>query len=217
MNRRNAACRIAVFGTGQHFCAGLLQPSAAVQGAETGQCSDPGTCGGAHGTPLTSLCVQAAQRCCQLSAQREPSRSTGARLQAATTQASQQVAEQPVAAPAAPARTSPAEASGWLCSLDAALTVSELAVCVQLAAQRAAATSWLQQEAAEAWVDRYGNEPRKGADVLVQCLEREGANRVFAYPGGASLEIHQALTRSGSIRNTLCRHEQVRASSLCAG
>ena len=31
---------------------------------------------------------------------------------------------------------------------------------------------------------------------------------VFAYPGGASLEIHQALTRSNSIRNILCRHEQ---------
>ncbi len=32
----------------------------------------------------------------------------------------------------------------------------------------------------------------------------------FGYPGGASLEIHQALTRSESIRNILCRHEQVR-------
>ena len=84
---------------------------------------------------------------------------------------------------------------------------------MQLAAQRAAATSWLQQDSAEAWVDRFGSAPRKGADVLVQCLEREGANRVFAYPGGASLEIHQALTRSDLIRNTLCRHEQASARS----
>eukprot|EP00891_Asterochloris_glomerata_P005096 jgi/Astpho2/5096/fgenesh1_pm.00073_%23_2_t len=60
----------------------------------------------------------------------------------------------------------------------------------------------------EEWVDRFGNEPRKGADILVQCLEREGAYRVFAYPGGASMEIHQALTRSNKIKNTLCRHEQ---------
>ena len=83
--------------------------------------------------------------------------------------------------------------------------------CAQLAAQRAAANSaWLQQGTTEEWVDRYGNEPRKGADILVQCLEREGAHRVFAYPGGASLEIHQALTRSPLTRNTLCRHEQVR-------
>jgi acetolactate synthase-1/2/3 large subunit len=63
---------------------------------------------------------------------------------------------------------------------------------------------------AEEWVDRYGDEPRKGADILVQALEREGVGRVFAYPGGASMEIHQALTRSPTIRNILCRHEQVR-------
>ena len=43
-----------------------------------------------------------------------------------------------------------------------------------------------------------------------QALEREGVPTVFAYPGGASMEIHQALTRSDSIRNILCRHEQVR-------
>uniref|UniRef100_A0A7S0MT51 Acetolactate synthase n=1 Tax=Pyramimonas obovata TaxID=1411642 RepID=A0A7S0MT51_9CHLO len=42
----------------------------------------------------------------------------------------------------------------------------------------------------------------------VECLEREGVDLVFAYPGGASMEIHQALTRSNSIRNILCRHEQ---------
>eukprot|EP00198_Chlamydomonas_reinhardtii_P005832 XP_001695168.1 acetolactate synthase, large subunit [Chlamydomonas reinhardtii] len=58
------------------------------------------------------------------------------------------------------------------------------------------------------WVDRYGSEPRKGADILVQALEREGVDSVFAYPGGASMEIHQALTRSDRITNVLCRHEQ---------
>ena len=36
-----------------------------------------------------------------------------------------------------------------------------------------------------------------------------GVDTVFAYPGGASIEIHQALTRSKGIRNVLCRHEQV--------
>ena len=40
-------------------------------------------------------------------------------------------------------------------------------------------------------------------------MEREGVDLVFAYPGGASMEIHQALTRSKTIRNILCRHEQV--------
>ncbi|XP_050375689.1 acetolactate synthase 2, chloroplastic [Argentina anserina] len=52
------------------------------------------------------------------------------------------------------------------------------------------------------------DEPRKGADVLVEALERQGVTTVFAYPGGASMEIHQALTRSTSIRNVLPRHEQ---------
>ena len=52
------------------------------------------------------------------------------------------------------------------------------------------------------------DEPRKGCDILVEALEREGVDMVFAYPGGASMEIHQALTRSASIRNILCRHEQ---------
>lgn len=60
------------------------------------------------------------------------------------------------------------------------------------------------------WKDRYGNEPRKGSDILIQALEREGVTQVFAYPGGASMEIHQALTRSDQITNILCRHEQVR-------
>ncbi|CAI0457762.1 unnamed protein product [Linum tenue] len=52
------------------------------------------------------------------------------------------------------------------------------------------------------------DQPRKGADVLIEALEREGVRHVFAYPGGASLEIHQALTRSKLIKNTLPRHEQ---------
>ncbi|CAL4887699.1 unnamed protein product [Urochloa decumbens] len=51
-------------------------------------------------------------------------------------------------------------------------------------------------------------EPRKGADILVESLERCGVRDVFAYPGGASMEIHQALTRSPVIANHLFRHEQ---------
>src|SRR5882672_7273556 len=47
-----------------------------------------------------------------------------------------------------------------------------------------------------------------GADILVACLEREGVDTIFAYPGGASMEFHQALTRSKKIRTVLPRHEQ---------
>jgi acetolactate synthase-1/2/3 large subunit len=48
----------------------------------------------------------------------------------------------------------------------------------------------------------------KGCDVVVACLEREGVDTVFAYPGGASMQLHQSLTRSKKIRTILPRHEQ---------
>ncbi|KAG6401865.1 hypothetical protein SASPL_138733 [Salvia splendens] len=65
------------------------------------------------------------------------------------------------------------------------------------------------KEETQKFVSRFApDEPRKGCDVLVEALEREGVTDVFAYPGGASMEIHQALTRSGTIRNVLPRHEQ---------
>jgi len=47
-----------------------------------------------------------------------------------------------------------------------------------------------------------------GADTLVEALEREGVTTIFAYPGGASMAMHQALTRSKKIRTILPRHEQ---------
>lgn len=51
-------------------------------------------------------------------------------------------------------------------------------------------------------------EVMNGAEILVAALEREGVEVIFAYPGGASMPIHQALTRSSSIRTILPRHEQ---------
>jgi acetolactate synthase-1/2/3 large subunit len=51
--------------------------------------------------------------------------------------------------------------------------------------------------------------PMSGADILVQCLLNYGVEAVFAYPGGASMPIHQALTRfSKRLRTILPRHEQ---------
>ncbi len=50
-------------------------------------------------------------------------------------------------------------------------------------------------------------ETMMGCEILVKALEREGVDVIFAYPGGASMEIHQALTRS-KIRTILPRHEQ---------
>jgi acetolactate synthase I/II/III large subunit len=51
-------------------------------------------------------------------------------------------------------------------------------------------------------------EVMNGAEILVAALEREGVEVIFAYPGGASMPIHQALTRSSRIRTILPRHEQ---------
>src|SRR6202162_4861504 len=50
---------------------------------------------------------------------------------------------------------------------------------------------------------------QSGADILVQCLLNHGVEVVFAYPGGASMPIHQALTRvEPRLRTILPRHEQ---------
>src|SRR5213594_169013 len=48
----------------------------------------------------------------------------------------------------------------------------------------------------------------QGSEILVAALEREGVDTIFAYPGGASMELHQALTRSKKIRTIQPRHEQ---------
>jgi acetolactate synthase-1/2/3 large subunit len=48
-----------------------------------------------------------------------------------------------------------------------------------------------------------------GADVLVQSLVNLGVDQIFAYPGGCSMPLHQALTRFGDrLRTILPRHEQ---------
>ncbi|WP_145060014.1 biosynthetic-type acetolactate synthase large subunit [Lignipirellula cremea] len=48
-----------------------------------------------------------------------------------------------------------------------------------------------------------------GADILVKSLVNHGVKLLFAYPGGASMPLHQALTRfSDQIRTILPRHEQ---------
>ncbi len=41
----------------------------------------------------------------------------------------------------------------------------------------------------------------KGSDAVVECLIREGVDVIFAYPGGASQELHQSLARTDKIRD----------------
>ncbi len=54
-----------------------------------------------------------------------------------------------------------------------------------------------------------GPQLTSGADIVVQSLVNHGVDTVFAYPGGASMPLHQALTRfRDKVRVILPRHEQ---------
>ncbi|MGC1274320.1 MAG: biosynthetic-type acetolactate synthase large subunit [Planctomycetaceae bacterium] len=48
-----------------------------------------------------------------------------------------------------------------------------------------------------------------GAEILVEGLIRQGTEHIFAYPGGCSMPLHQALVKAKEkIRTILPRHEQ---------
>lgn len=48
-----------------------------------------------------------------------------------------------------------------------------------------------------------------GADIVIEALVRQGVDVIFAYPGGASMPLHQSLTHyREKIRTVLPRHEQ---------
>lgn len=47
----------------------------------------------------------------------------------------------------------------------------------------------------------------RGADILLRCLQAEGVDVVFGYPGGQAITIYDALYDS-PIRHILVRHEQ---------
>ena len=48
---------------------------------------------------------------------------------------------------------------------------------------------------------------KTGAEIIWECLEREGVSIVFGYPGGAILPAYDAMMAS-KIRHVLVRHEQ---------
>src|SRR5438874_8206851 len=47
-----------------------------------------------------------------------------------------------------------------------------------------------------------------GAGIAIRCLQEEGVEFVFGYPGGAVLFIYDALFRQKKIKHILVRHEQ---------
>ena len=49
----------------------------------------------------------------------------------------------------------------------------------------------------------------KGAEIVIECLKEQGVDTVFGYPGGAILDIYDALYKhSDEIRHILTSHEQ---------
>jgi len=47
-----------------------------------------------------------------------------------------------------------------------------------------------------------------GAEIAIRCLQEEGVEYVFGYPGGAVLFIYDALFNQDKVKHILVRHEQ---------
>ena len=52
------------------------------------------------------------------------------------------------------------------------------------------------------------NKKFTGAEIFVKCLEAEGIELVFGYPGGAVLHIYDELHKQNEVSHILVRHEQ---------
>src|SRR6202007_2690953 len=47
-----------------------------------------------------------------------------------------------------------------------------------------------------------------GSDAVLRCLEAEGVDFAFGFPGGAILPTYDAIARGTTVRHVLARHEQ---------
>src|SRR3989454_2512985 len=47
-----------------------------------------------------------------------------------------------------------------------------------------------------------------GAEVVLRCIQEEGVEYVFGYPGGAVLNIYDELFKQEQVKHVLVRHEQ---------
>ena len=47
-----------------------------------------------------------------------------------------------------------------------------------------------------------------GAEIFLECLKKEGVDKIFGYPGGVILSIYEALYNQSDITHFLVRHEQ---------
>ncbi|HDH01202.1 MAG TPA: acetolactate synthase large subunit, partial [Nitrospirae bacterium] len=49
---------------------------------------------------------------------------------------------------------------------------------------------------------------KTGAEILLECLKKEGVKHIFGYPGGVVLNIFDALYDDKDLKLVLTRHEQ---------
>src|SRR5512132_4260195 len=47
-----------------------------------------------------------------------------------------------------------------------------------------------------------------GAEIVLRCLQEEGVEYVFGYPGGAVLNIYDEFFKQDQVKHVLVRHEQ---------
>jgi acetolactate synthase-1/2/3 large subunit len=47
-----------------------------------------------------------------------------------------------------------------------------------------------------------------GAEIVIRCLQEEGVEYVFGYPGGAVLFLYDELFKQNKVKHVLARHEQ---------
>jgi len=47
-----------------------------------------------------------------------------------------------------------------------------------------------------------------GAEIVVRCLQDEGVEYIFGYPGGAVLFLYDELFKQNKVKHVLVRHEQ---------
>jgi len=51
-------------------------------------------------------------------------------------------------------------------------------------------------------------EKLKGAEIFIECLKKEGVKHIFGIPGGAIIDLHDAIYKQKDIEFILTRHEQ---------
>ena len=57
-------------------------------------------------------------------------------------------------------------------------------------------------------MDRVKGATLSGAEIVIRCLQEEGVECVFGYPGGSVLYIYDELFKQDKVRHVLVRHEQ---------